>query len=125
MNVHAVDREGHLQRSEGLALELGYPRPVERVRTRRAEPIEVEQRRTLADLLIGGEGDAQAIEIYADSFNRAPEFYEFYRTLEAYKVSFKDKQDILILKSDSPFFKYIRGNVLNVNNSSDKTSKEK
>lgn len=57
-----------------------------------------------------GEGDAKALQIFADSYNKAPEFFEFYRTLEAYRKSFQEKQDILVLKPDGPFFKYFRGN---------------
>lgn len=55
-----------------------------------------------------GEGDAKASEIYAKSFNQSPEFYQFYRSLEAYRKAFNTKQDIFILKPDSDFFKYFR-----------------
>jgi len=55
---------------------------------------------------IRGEGDAKALEIYALAYNKAPQFYEFYKSLEAYKYSFKDKSDILILKPEGDFFKY-------------------
>lgn len=61
-----------------------------------------------------GEGDAKALQIFADSYNKAPEFFEFYRTLEAYRKSFQDKQDVLVLKPDGTFFKYFRGNSSNV-----------
>lgn len=61
-----------------------------------------------------GEGDAKALQIFADSYNKAPEFFEFYRTLEAYRKSFQDKQDILVLKPDGSFFKYFRGNSSNL-----------
>lgn len=57
---------------------------------------------------IKGEGDSKAAEIYADSFNQAPEFYKFIRSLEAYRKVFKDKQDVLVLKPDSDFFKYFK-----------------
>lgn len=55
-----------------------------------------------------GEGDAKAAQIYADSFNQSPEFYKFYRSLEAYKNVFQDKRDVLVLKPDSDFFKYFQ-----------------
>ncbi len=55
-----------------------------------------------------GEGDAKASEIYAKSFNQSPEFYQFYRSLEAYRKIFNTKQDLFILKPDSDFFKYFR-----------------
>lgn len=57
---------------------------------------------------IKGEGDGKAAQIYADSFNQSPEFYKFIRSLEAYKKVFQDKQDIMVLKPDSDFFKYFR-----------------
>jgi len=53
-----------------------------------------------------GEGDARAIQIYAQSYNMSPEFFEFYRSLEAYLKSFQGNQNVLILKPDSAFFKY-------------------
>lgn len=55
---------------------------------------------------IRGEGDAKALEIYAAAYGKSPQFYEFYKSLNAYKESFKDKDDILILKSEGEFFKY-------------------
>ena len=51
-------------------------------------------------------GVAQASQIYADAYNKGPEFYAFYRSLEAYKMSFSNKSDLLILTPDSEFFKY-------------------
>lgn len=57
---------------------------------------------------IKGEGDAKAMQIYANSYNQAPDFFEFYRSLEAYKKSFKDKQDLLVLKPEGEFFKIFR-----------------
>lgn len=56
-----------------------------------------------------GDGDSQAIRIYAKSYERNPQFYEFYRTLEAYKNTFNTKQDVLILRPDSEFFKFFHG----------------
>lgn len=53
-----------------------------------------------------GEGDAQAITIYAEAFNQDPEFYAFSRRLEAYR-KLLGNQDILVLDSDSDFFKYL------------------
>lgn len=53
-----------------------------------------------------GEGDAEAVKIYAESFNQDPEFYKFLRTLEAYKNSLKDKTTIL-LSPESEFLKYL------------------
>ncbi len=53
-----------------------------------------------------GEGDAKAAEIYARAFRRNPEFYAFYRSLEAYRRSFEREGDVLVLEPDSDFFKY-------------------
>lgn len=55
-----------------------------------------------------GEGDAKAAEIYASAYGRNPEFYAFYRSLEAYRNSFKNKSDVLVLQPDSDFLKYMR-----------------
>ncbi|MEO8156736.1 MAG: protease modulator HflC [Betaproteobacteria bacterium] len=55
-----------------------------------------------------GEGDAKASAIYARAFERNPEFYAFYRSLEAYRQSFRNKGDLLILEPNSEFFKYLK-----------------
>ncbi len=55
-----------------------------------------------------GEGDAKATALYAAAFGRDPEFYAFYRSLEAYKQSFKDKNDVMVLDPSSAFFKYLK-----------------
>lgn len=57
---------------------------------------------------IKGEGDAKAAEIYNQSYSRNPEFYAFYRSQEAYKNSFKNKSDVMVLDPNSDFFKYMR-----------------
>ena len=54
-----------------------------------------------------GEGDAQATKIYAEAFQKNPEFYSFYRSLEAYKQSFQNKSDMMVLEPNSEFFKYL------------------
>ena len=58
---------------------------------------------------IKGDGDAQATAIYARAFNQNPEFYAFYRSLEAYRGSFKNKSDLLVIEPGSEFFKYMKG----------------
>ena len=57
---------------------------------------------------VKGAGDAQAASIYARSFKRDPEFYAYYRSLDAYRETFRDKSDLLILEPDSDFFKYMQ-----------------
>jgi len=56
---------------------------------------------------IRGEGDAIATATYANAFNKDPEFYDFTRSLKAYRETFKDKGDILLLDPDSDYFKYL------------------
>lgn len=55
-----------------------------------------------------GQGDAIATEIYAKAYGKSPEFYAFYRSTEAYKNSFKNKSDVMVLDPSSDFFKYLR-----------------
>jgi membrane protease subunit HflC len=55
-----------------------------------------------------GEGDAKAAAIYAEAFGRNPEFYAFYRSMEAYRQSFKNKSDVMVLDPSSEFFKYLK-----------------
>ena len=55
-----------------------------------------------------GEGDAKAASLYAAAFGRNAEFYSFYRSLEAYKQSFKNKGDVMVLDPSSAFFKYLK-----------------
>ena len=57
---------------------------------------------------VKGDGDAQAAALYARSFTRDPEFYAYYRSLEAYRESFRSKSDLLILEPGSEFFKYMK-----------------
>lgn len=54
-----------------------------------------------------GSGDAKAIEIYAKAFKKDPLFFEFYRSLEAYKKSLSGSNTAMVLNPDSEFFKYL------------------
>jgi membrane protease subunit HflC len=58
---------------------------------------------------IKGEGDAQAAQIYAESFGRDAQFAQFYRSLEAYKSTFSKKSDVMVVDPSSDFFKAFRG----------------
>lgn len=58
---------------------------------------------------IRGAGDAEATQIYANAYGLDPGFYEFYRSLEAYRNSFSSKDDVLVLEPDSEFFNYFSG----------------
>jgi membrane protease subunit HflC len=60
-------------------------------------------------LQIRGEGDTRAAQIYAGAYNRDPEFYAFYRSIQAYKNSLGKEGDVLVVSPDSEFFRYMRG----------------
>jgi membrane protease subunit HflC len=55
-----------------------------------------------------GEGDAQAAQIYAEAYSRDPQFYSFYKSLEAYRESFKNHGDIVVADPNSDFFKFMK-----------------
>jgi membrane protease subunit HflC len=55
-----------------------------------------------------GEGDARATSIYAQAFSHNPEFYSFYRSMDAYRSTFRGKGDLLLLEPTSDFFRYLR-----------------
>jgi len=57
---------------------------------------------------IRGEGDAKATATYASAYGGNPEFYRFYRSLEAYRASFNSRNDILVLDPNSDFFRHFR-----------------
>jgi modulator of FtsH protease HflC len=58
---------------------------------------------------IRGEGDAKASALYADAFGRDPQFAQFYRSLEAYRASFRSKTDLMVLDPGNEFFRAMRG----------------
>ena len=57
---------------------------------------------------VKGDGDAKAAALYAAAYGKNPEFYAFYRSMEAYKGSFKDKSDVMVLQPNSDFFRYMK-----------------
>lgn len=57
---------------------------------------------------VKGEGDGKASAIYGAAYSRNPEFYAFYRSMEAYKGSFTNKQDVMVLQPNSDFFRYMK-----------------
>jgi membrane protease subunit HflC len=80
-----------------------------------AERIKADADRQYTELLAGayreaqqtrGEGDARAAETYALAYNKNREFYSLYRSLNAYKSSFSNKNDVILLEPDADFFKY-------------------
>lgn len=55
-----------------------------------------------------GEGDGEAARIYAEAFGADPEFARFYRSLEAYRSSFSQKSDVMVVDSSADFFTYLK-----------------
>jgi modulator of FtsH protease HflC len=58
---------------------------------------------------VKGEGDARSSATFAEAFGRDPQFAQFYRSLEAYRASFRSKTDVMVLDESSEFFKAMRG----------------
>jgi len=56
---------------------------------------------------IKGSGDAKATALYADAFGRDPQFAQFYQSLQAYRSSFKDKRDVMVVEPNGEFFKFM------------------
>jgi modulator of FtsH protease HflC len=57
---------------------------------------------------IKGEGDGRASAIYSAAYGKNPEFYAFYRSMDAYKQSFANKSDVMVLQPNSDFFRYMK-----------------
>ena len=57
---------------------------------------------------IRGSGDAEAADIYAQAYSKDPEFYSFYRSMQAYRQSIGRDQDVLVLQPDSEFFQFLQ-----------------
>ncbi|OYW35618.1 MAG: HflC protein [Hydrogenophilales bacterium 12-61-10] len=57
---------------------------------------------------VKGEGDAKASGVYAAAYGKNPEFYAFYRSMQAYRESFKNKSDVMVLDPSADFFKYMK-----------------
>lgn len=96
------EKEARELRSEGKEIAEGMRAEADR----KVTVIEAEAVRDAA--IIRGDGDATATRIYADSFNRDPEFYAFTRSLNAYQQTFSSGSDIMLLQPDSQFFQYLR-----------------
>ncbi|MGE5143778.1 MAG: protease modulator HflC, partial [Acidobacteriota bacterium] len=57
---------------------------------------------------VKGEGDAKSAAIYAAAYGQNPEFYAFYRSLETYKSTFRNRNDLMVLDPNSEFFQYLK-----------------
>lgn len=95
------EREAREHRSQGKELAEGIQADADRQKT----VIEAEAYRDAER--VRGEGDAESSRIYALAYNKDPEFYAFTRSLRAYKEAF-NQQDIILLKPDSDFFRYLK-----------------
>ncbi len=93
--------EARQYRATGRELALGIRADAER----QTVVIEAEAYRQAEETR--GDGDASSASIYAEAFNQDPEFYQFYRSINAYVNIFKDKGDLLVLDPKSEFFKYL------------------
>lgn len=93
--------EARQYRAQGRELALGIRADAER------QTVVIEAEAYRSSEQIRGDGDARAANIYANAYNRDPEFYQFYRSVNAYAKVFKDKGDVLVLDPTSEFFKYL------------------
>ncbi|MCS5597920.1 MAG: protease modulator HflC [Alphaproteobacteria bacterium] len=95
------EREAKEARAQGEELALKIRSEADKERT-----IMLSEARRDAEIL-RGEGDKEAIRIYAKAFGQDPQFYEFYRTMEAYKKALINGGTTMVLSPDSDFFKFI------------------
>lgn len=93
--------EARQYRAQGRELALGIRADAER------QTVVIEANAYNEAEQIRGDGDAQAANIYASSFGKDPQFYEFWRSINAYANVFQDKSDVLVLDPNSEFFKYL------------------
>lgn len=101
------EREARETRSQGRELAEGIKADADR------EKVVLEADAYRESEILRGEGDAIASATYAQAFNKDPEFYAFTRSLQAYKETFSGKEDVLLLKPDSEFFKYMKNATTN------------
>ena len=94
--------EARQYRAQGEELALGIRADAER------QTVVIEANAYRAAELIRGDGDASSATIYANAFNKDPEFYKFTRSLNAYAKVFGDKSDMLVIDPNSEFFKYLK-----------------
>lgn len=95
------EREAREHRSRGKELAEGIRASADR------EKVEIESAAYRNAQTTRGEGDATAAAIYAKAYNNNPEFYAFWRSLQAYEASFADGKDMMVIKPDSDFFRYL------------------
>ena len=96
------DREAKDKRSKGFEVAERIRADADRQRTILLAEADRDAEQTR------GEGDAKAADIYAKAFNKDPEFFAFYRSLNAYRRTFNDENDVILFGSDSDFFRYFK-----------------
>jgi len=101
-----MNSERHIEarqyRAQGRELALGVRADADR------QSVVIEANAYKEAQEIRGDGDASSASIYASAYNQDPEFYEFYRSINAYASVFQDKGDVLVLDPSSKFFKYLK-----------------
>jgi membrane protease subunit HflC len=90
------------QRGEGDRQAQGVRAEAERERTELVARAQANAQR------IRGEGESAAAAIYAAAYNRNPEFYSFYRSLQAYRTALGNERDVLVVTPDSEFYRYLK-----------------
>jgi membrane protease subunit HflC len=95
------EKEAREHRSQGKELAEGIRAAADR------EKVIIEANAYRDAEQLRGEGEAKSAAIYAEAYNKNPEFYAFWRSLQAYEKSFAHKSDVLLLKPDNEFFRYL------------------
>jgi membrane protease subunit HflC len=96
------EREAREHRSRGREMAEGIRASADR------EKVIIESEAYRDAEVIKGQGDAKAAEIYAKAYNKNAEFYSFWRSLAAYEESFKASDNLMLVKPESDFFRYLK-----------------
>jgi len=94
--------EARQYRAQGRELALGIRADAER------QTVVIEANAYKRAEELRGDGDARAASVYASAFGQDPEFYAFYRSINAYSNIFQDKSDLLVIDPSGKFFKYLK-----------------
>ncbi len=120
VRVKKIDLPEEVSDSVFLRMRQDFDRQAKQLRAEgdeNAEKLKAEADRQRTEILsqayreaqiIRGEGDARSAEVYARAYTRNPEFYSFYRSLQAYDKSIGTDNDVLVIGPDSEFFKYLK-----------------
>jgi modulator of FtsH protease HflC len=120
VRVKKIDLPEEVSDSVFLRMRQDFDRQAKQLRAEgdeNAEKLKAEADRQRTEILsqayreaqiIRGEGDARSAEVYARAYSRNPEFYSFYRSLQAYDKSIGTDTDVLVISPDSEFFKYLK-----------------